>query len=150
MIYGDSSFLIALYRRGDAFHAAASKLILALKQPIAFTLLAELELQNGVYRCFAQRLIDRSEHDAVFRQISEDEANGILVRSVLTDSDLYAEARYLSRKFTPTISARSLDILHVAAANLLGTSPFVSFDAKQRSLAQKVGLSILPRTLSAK
>ena len=150
MMYGDSSFLIALYRQGDAFHAAAAKLILSLKQPLALTLLAELELLNGVRRCLASGLVDRKEHDAIFRQLGEDEADGILVRPILTESNLYAEARALSRKHTPEISARSLDILHVAAAIILGASPFVSFDAKQRVLAQRVGLHLLPRTLSTK
>jgi predicted nucleic acid-binding protein len=150
MIYGDSSFLIAIYRRGDSFHSAAAALITRLRQPLALTLLGELELMNGVYRCFANGLVDRREHDAIFRQIAEDESDGILVRSSLADSDLYAEARQLSRKFTPEISARSLDILHVAAAQLLGATPFISFDAKQRLLAQKVGIPLLPRVLGGK
>jgi len=150
MIYGDSSFLIAIYRRGDAFHAAATEIILSARQPIAFTLLAELELQNGIRRSLASGLVNQAEHDAIFRQIAEDVADAFLSRQPLPDSELYAEARDLSRKYTPEISARSLDILHVAAARLLRASPFASFDAKQRLLAQKVGLSVLPRALSTK
>jgi len=150
MIYGDTSFLIAIYRRGDSFHSAATNLINRLRQPFALTLLGDLELMNGVFRCLANGLIDQREHDAIFRQIAEDESDGILVRSSLGDSELYAEARQLSRKFTPETSTRSLDILHVAAAQLLGATPFLSFDAKQRLLAQKVGLPLQPRVLGGK
>jgi predicted nucleic acid-binding protein len=150
VIYGDSSFLIAIYRRGDAFHAGATNLIARLKQPMALTLLAELELHNGVHRCLAERLVNQGEHDAIFRQIAQDETDGILVRSLVEESALYAEARKLSRKFTPETSARSLDILHVAAAKVLRASPFISFDAKQRLLVQKTGMVLLPRTLPSK
>ncbi len=147
MIYGDTSFLIAVYRQGDSFHARATKLAAVLRLPVALTLLSELELHNGVRRCLAGKLIDQREHDAIFRQIADDEAEGILVRPTLDQLELYARARELSKKFTPEISARSLDILHVAAARLLSASPFISFDLKQRVLAQKAGLNLLPRIL---
>jgi hypothetical protein len=150
VIYGDTSFLIAVYRQGDRFHATASKLAAGLRQPIALTLLGELELHNGIYRCLAAKIIDQREHDAIFRQISSDEADGILVRRAVDQAELYAHARDLSKKFTPVISARSLDILHVAAARLLRASPFISFDAKQRLLVQKTGMSLLPRTIGEK
>ncbi|MCE0523335.1 MAG: PIN domain-containing protein [Methylacidiphilales bacterium] len=150
MIYGDTSFLFALYNPGDRFHSLATRLAGRLRQPIALTLLGELELVNGLHRGLAARVIDRPECDAIFRQISDDEAEGILVRQAVDQIELYAHARDLSKKFTPAISARSLDILHVAAARLLRASPFISFDARQRSLVRKAGMSLLPRTLDGK
>jgi predicted nucleic acid-binding protein len=45
------------------------------------------------------------------------------------------------------MGTRSLDVLHVAAASLLGALQFVSFDRRQRSLAFKAGLKILPRIM---
>ena len=150
MIYGDTSFLIAIYRQRDSFHATATKLAAGLREPIALTLLGELELYNGVHRCLAGKLIDKREHDAIFRQISDDETDGILVRRAIDQVELFAGARELSKKFTPVISARSLDILHVAAARLLHASPFISFDAKQRLLVLKTGMNLLPRTISEK
>ena len=150
MIYGDTSFLIAVYRQGDSFHATAIKLAAELRQPIALTLLGELELHNGVHRCLAAKIIDQREHDAILRQISDDEVDGILLRQAVDQVELYAHARNLSKKFTQEISARSLDILHVAAARLLRASPFISFDAKHRLLVQKTGMSLLPRTITEK
>jgi predicted nucleic acid-binding protein len=148
MIYGDSSFLIALYRVGDVFHLTAAKLAARLKQPIIFTLLCELELHNGVRRCLGDKLIDQREHDAIFRQIPHDEAEGILIRRLIQDMELYTRARDLSKKFTPELFSRSLDILHVASAQIVGASTFISFDTKQRRLAQKTRLNVLPRTLN--
>ncbi|HEV3273128.1 MAG TPA: hypothetical protein VGZ93_13190 [Candidatus Methylacidiphilales bacterium] len=147
VIYGDTSFLFALYNPRDRFHSQATSLTATLRQPIALTLLGELELLNGLYRGLAAKIIDRREHDAIFRQILDDEAGGILVQRAIDQIELFAAARDLSKKFTPEISARSLDILHVAAAQLLRASPFVSFDLKQRMLAQKAGLNLLPRAV---
>jgi len=68
----------------------------------------------------------------------------------LDPAELYARARELSRKFTPVISARSLDILHVASAQILKTSHFISFDIKQRLLVRKTGMSLLPPSVGGK
>ena len=150
MIYGDTSFLFSIYHSGDRFHTQATKLATQLQQPIVLTLLGELELHNGIRRGLAAKTINLAEHDAIFRQISSDEADGILVRQAVDQIELYAHARDLSKKFTPEISARSLDVLHVAAARLLRASPFISFDAKQRLLVQKTGMNLLPRTITEK
>jgi hypothetical protein len=38
-----------------------------------------------------------------------------------------------------------LDILHVATAMVLGVRDFASFDGRQRQLAKRAGLRVLPR-----
>jgi predicted nucleic acid-binding protein len=144
MIYGDTSFLVAIYQSRDVFHAAATKIAKHLKQPIVFTPLGELELLTNVYRGLADKTIDRQQHDAILRQISEDLAESILVRRPINDNQLYRAALELARKHVPEIPLRSLDILHVAAAQLLPISRFVTFDARQNLLARRVGLNVLP------
>lgn len=37
-----------------------------------------------------------------------------------------------------------MDIIHVAAAQELGAAKFLSFDERQRELAEKAGLEALP------
>jgi predicted nucleic acid-binding protein len=144
MIYADTSFLFALYQPSDVFHAKAYRLISRLRKPMVLTLLGELELLNNLYRGLAVGVIGRQLHDMILRQISEDETEGILVRQAVNEIDLYKHARELARKFVPAIPLRSLDILHVSAAQLLGVSHFVSFDQRQHLLARKVGLRVLP------
>jgi predicted nucleic acid-binding protein len=148
MIYGDTSFLLALYHEADRFHAEALKLAARLRQPFALTLLGELELVNGLGRGLAAKTINQTQHSSILRQVERDEADGFLVRSAVQELDLYARARQLSRKLTPELSARSLDILHVAAAQTLRTTKFISFDRKQRTLAERVGLHVLPVKLA--
>lgn len=148
MIYCDTSFLLALYVPADPFHPQAIKKAAKFKEPIPFTLLVELELVNGIRRGLAAKVIERKEHDAIFRQIHDDEADGILVRQPLPPTEHYAKARELSKKYTPELSAHSLDILHVAAALLLKAAEFASFDEKQRILAGKTNLRSTPDNIT--
>jgi predicted nucleic acid-binding protein len=145
MICCDTSFLLALYVESDRFHPQANKIAARFKEPFSLTLLLELELQNGIRRTLAAGSISRQEHDAILRQIDADESDGILRRYLLASTEHYAKARELSKRHTPQLSCRSLDILHVAAALLLKAEEFASFDDRQRQLAEKAGLKLLPR-----
>jgi len=55
------------------------------------------------------------------------------------------KAGELSAKYSASTLARCLDILHVAAALTLGARVFVSFDDRQRKLARRARLNVLPR-----
>ena len=150
MTYCDTSFLLAVYVQRDFFNPYALKIAVKFKDPIPYTLLGELELRNGIHRAFAAQIVSRSEHDAISGQISRDEADGFLHRSPVNQADHFAKARELSKRYTPTLSSRSLDILHVATALLLGVTDFVSFDLRQRTLANATGLIVLPKVLPKK
>ena len=54
----------------------------------------------------------------------------------------YAEAERLSVLHSEKLGTRSLDILHVAAALVLGMPGFLSFDRRQSRLAKAVGLHV--------
>lgn len=45
---------------------------------------------------------------------------------------------------TPFIGTRSFDVLQVAAAKMLGATDFISFAVRQRRLAVKLGMNVLP------
>jgi predicted nucleic acid-binding protein len=42
------------------------------------------------------------------------------------------------------LGCRTLDIIHVAAALVLGIKEVVTFDGRQRALAKQVGLTVKP------
>ena len=44
---------------------------------------------------------------------------------------------------TPTLGTSSLDVLHVASAQVLGCRRFVSYDERQLALAKAAGLRVL-------
>ena len=69
-------------------------------------------------------------------------AAGVLavVSPALTDT--MAEAERLSALHSEKLGTRSLDILHVASALVLGSTSFVTFDRRQASLARASGLKV--------
>ena len=52
-------------------------------------------------------------------------------------------AAEFSRKYTPTLGCRSLDVLHVASAVELNLKYFITFDLRQQKLAKTVGLKLI-------
>jgi predicted nucleic acid-binding protein len=79
--------------------------------------------------------------------LQDDLESGVLHIPDLDFPAVFHRAESLSAAHTPLIGSRSLDILHVASALTLGCSRFASFDRRQRMLARKAGLRILPRAL---
>jgi hypothetical protein len=73
------------------------------------------------------------------RPIAADETSGILAG--LNQGTRYTKARELSKRHTCSMSCRSLDILHVAAALILCSKFFASFDERQRKLAAVEGMT---------
>ncbi len=147
MTYCDSSFLVSLYVTTDAFNPLARKEAAGFTSMIPYTLLNELEFMNSIRRGLGDGSIDQSEHDAIVREIAGDEADGLIERVSLNQIKLYERALDLSRKHTRTLACRSLDILHVASAIILGARRFASFDIRQRRLAEAVGLALAPPSI---
>lgn len=147
MTFCDSSFLLALLLPGDFFHAHATPVAAKFHESIPFTPLVELEVTNTIRRALRENAVTRAGHDAAFRQIDEDLADGILLWRDTPQSELYRIARELSKRHTPEIPARSLDILQTASALVLGAKTFCSFDERQRKLATAAGLKVLPRSM---
>ena len=147
MTYCDSSFLLALLLPGDFFHRHAAPLAARFTESIPYTLLAELEVANTIRRALREGAITRAEHDAAFRQIEADLADGILARRDIPQSEHYRKARELSKRHTPKIPARSLGILQTAAALLIGADSLHSFDGHQRQLAKAAGLKVFPQAM---
>lgn len=80
MTYCDSSFLVSLLIPGDFFYPHATAVAARFRESIPYTLLAELEVTNTLRRALREKQITRAEHDAAFRQIEADIAEGILER----------------------------------------------------------------------
>jgi predicted nucleic acid-binding protein len=147
MIYCDTSFLGALYLPGEKFEPVARQLASAFAEPMAFPWLVELELSNSVYRGAGRKIFSRRVGASILRQIARDKAAGLLFSCSLELQPHFRKAMELSQRFMPICLCRTLDVLHVAAACVLGVGELVSFDARQRDLAARVGLKLLPETL---
>jgi len=57
---------------------------------------------------------------------------------------VFRVAGELSGRHTAAIGCRTLDILHVAVAKVIGAKIFVTLDARQAAVAAKAGIKVLP------
>jgi len=143
MIFCDSSFLASLFVETDKLHKYASQIAQRFTEPMPYTLLGELELLNALRRGVAEKALDTSTHDSIIRRINDDEAAGFLERRIINQIGHFEKARQLSKKFTGQLFCRSLDLLQVASALILGADTFVTFDKKQGKLALAAGLKVV-------
>ena len=141
--YADSSFLVSLFTE-DTNSAAATRFMERNPDPLPFNPLHRLEVRNGIRLRVQRGEIDTDRRTAAFRQIEEDLADGLLVHSPLPWTDALRKAEHLSADHAERIGSRSADTLHVATALLAGATRFLSFDKRQRELAQAAGLEVKP------
>jgi len=141
--YADTSFLYSLYGH-DANSAAARTMGNALQVPLAFAPLQRHELRNAFRLAVFRKVMTVERCEAVLAEIEADTKTGVLVETPVSWAEAYSEAEALSAAHTKTLGTRGFDVLHVAAAITLGTSLFLTFDTRQKSLARKAGLKVKP------
>jgi hypothetical protein len=103
-----------------------------------------LELRNAFNRAVQRQRITAAQRDALWQDVEADIASGFLVLTPVASDELHRKARELSDRHTPTLGTRSLDLLHIAAASILGAKEFFSFDDRQRKAAAGEGLKVKP------
>jgi hypothetical protein len=137
--YADTSFLFSLYAT-DANSTRADAWRQANPAPLPFTVFHRLELRNGLSLALFQQRLTLQEVQAAWLEVEHDCAAGLLVARGGLWHRVMVEAEAAALNHTPAIGCRTLDVLHVAAAKLIGTTDFCTFDARQSSLAGRVGL----------
>lgn len=139
--YIDSSVLVAVYVP-ERFSNAARQTVRAVRQ-VPFTLLHELEVPNAFELLVGRGSISREECRAVHAQLQEDLDSQRLARVPLDLDRVFTTAIDLSRTSTAKALARSLDLLHVAAARAMMCSAFASADDRQLAVAKATGLKVV-------
>ena len=141
MIYVDSSALVSVYVT-ERFSKAARAAVRRASQ-IPFTPLHQLEVPNAFEMLVGRHAITRDECQAILGQLREDvEAQRLM--TVWPDLEqVFARASEFSRLYTAKTLARSLDLLHVAAAHLTSCTRFVSGDDRQLAVAKASGLKVV-------
>ena len=104
-----------------------------------------LEIRNALRLKRHRKELTESQLRGALRSLQDDIDSGFLGAEDQDLHELFVQAESLSAEHTVSTGVRSLDVLHVAAALILMTDEFVSFDRRQRSLAAKAGLKVLPR-----
>ena len=141
--YADTGFIVSLYLE-ELTSERARAAMASLKEPLTLTPLLRLEMRNAFNLAVNRKRITAAQRTAHLAAIEADIADGVFVETVPSGGDLYRQAVELSDRYTPTLATRSLDLLHVAAAALLGAKVFYSFDERQRKAAAGEGLKVKP------
>lgn len=139
--YADTGFLCSLYAP-DAHTAKATLAMKRQTEALAFTWLHQLEFRNALRLRVFRNEITTKQRDASLNLLLADLAGGILDHASPQLADVMTEAERLSALHSEKIGTRSLDILHVAEALVLGISVFLTFDKRQASLAKAAGLKV--------
>jgi len=145
--YADTSFLCSIYRQQDHTDRAL-ELRGGLGELLHYTSLLEfefvqaVELQVWLHSNDKTRGYSRAEANRMIRDWESDVASGIN-RLVPFDMDAVLRlSKSYSIRQTATGGHRTMDVLHVATAVHLGAKKFLTFDARQRILAEFAGLEV--------
>ena len=135
--YVDSSALVPIYVP-ERFSMSARNAIRSAGQ-IPFTAIHELEVPNAFELLVGRKLLTRDECRSLLRQLREDLESQRLMRVSIDLDQVFTQAGELSRLHTAKHLARSLDLLHVAAAHAATCTVFVSADDRQLAVARASG-----------
>jgi len=138
MTYFDSGALVKLYivEPGSEFvqaKAMAAKLI-PLNQ------LQETEVRNAIHAAVGRNIVSADAANRALEHLAEDIRAGVLAQESPDWPVIWSRAAHLARLHTRKLLCRTLDILHVAAAESCGADLFVTGDARQFKLCKAVGL----------
>jgi hypothetical protein len=101
-----------------------------------------LEFRNALRLRIFRREITPRQRDASLNLLLSDLASGVVAHSQPPLAEMMTESERLSSSHSERLGTRSLDILHVAAALVLGSSVFLTFDVRQAKLAKSAGLKV--------
>lgn len=141
-LYIDSSVLVKLYYP-EPESKVFSEWIRNQKQTILFTHFHELEITNAfALKVFRNEISEKSFND-LQSIIVKDKALGVLDVINPDWSDVLLVSLKISKRMSPSVGSRSLDIIHVASADILDCDTFLTNDKRQLDAAGRIGLNTL-------
>ena len=112
-------------------------------EPIQVTHHGRTEVINAICRAAYRGQIDENKTSEALAHLAADFAKGHLIQADIPWRSALDRAAELSRKHTPKLGTRALDVLHVACALELKLPYFLTFDEQQQKLATAAGLKLI-------
>jgi predicted nucleic acid-binding protein len=150
--YPDTSFLCAFYRKQAnspqaAAHFARMPEALHVASPLLFEFKQSVRWQVFLHSKDPAKGYGRATALAALGKLQGEIAMGAVIIVPIDWADVASIAERLSGQYTCTEGYRGFDVVHVATALHLGASEFLTFDGKQKQLAEAEGL-IVPVSLA--
>jgi predicted nucleic acid-binding protein len=143
LAYADTSFLARIY----TLHADSEKALRWLQNAavsLPFTPFHRHELRNAVRLRVFRGEITIDQRKLAFQEIESDLADNILAHTPIPWTDVFRECETLATSHTEKLGVRSFDLLHVGLALTMKATEFLTYDARQASLAKLAGLKLRP------
>lgn len=140
-VYFDTGALVKLYIVESGSEFVQRKARAASSIPL--NPLQETELRNAIHAAIGRKTIPASAGAMALRHIETDIQGGVLAIEQIDWSAVWNRASHLARLHTSRILCRTLDILHVAAAESCSADLVVTGDARQIRLCKAVGLPVV-------
>lgn len=145
--YPDTSFLCAMFRNQAnspqaARHFARMKEPLHVASPLVFEFRQSTRWQAFLHSKDSSKGFHRTTAQASLAKFSANIASGAIVIIPVDWADVSSIAERLSAQHTWTEGYRGFDLVHVATALHLGAAEFLTFDGKQKELAEAEGLVV--------
>ncbi len=139
-VYFDTGALVKLYIVESGSEFVQRKALAASSIPL--NELQETELRNAIHAAVGRKTIPAAAGALALGHLETDIRNGILASNPLDWGAAWSRAAHLARLHTAKILCRTLDILHVAAAESCGADLVVTGDERQFRLCKAVGLPV--------
>ena len=139
----DSSLIVALYLP-EPNSVLADATCKSIPPPIRLSAWHQVEIANAFQRAVRNNRITATQASLLWQDFASDVANGRFEIVAVDHESALARALILTQKHTATLSARTLDLIHVATALEIGVANFLSLDHRQRQVADAEGLNVLP------
>ncbi len=142
-VYADTSLLISYYIN-DSNSVSAQAVIHATTGSFPFTGLHRLEMRNALALGVFRHVLTVAQLSTAWSDVERDLRSGRLAPQPVNWSPVYRAAAQWAALRSPAIGCRSLDVLHVTLAKKLNAIEFFTFDARQKSLAIALGMTVKP------
>jgi len=143
MIYADTSVLVSSYLNEARTEESIGLLSLS-SEPILISRLIHLEVVNAINLQVFWRKYEKYQARALILRFDLEIQQGCYVMMDDADGQVWEKAEELSSYHSAVLGNRSLDVWHVAFALCYDVNVFLTFDEKQKSLANAVGLKTNP------
>ena len=139
-LYLDTGALVKLYLLEPGSEFVQSKAHAA--QCLPLNPLQETELRNALFAACGRGILTKTVLRKTLDNFEEDIRNGYLFRESPDWPLLWRRAGVLAKRYTPELLCRTLDILHVAAAEASEADEVLTGDQRQSELCRAIGLPV--------
>lgn len=135
--YPDASFLFSLYIP-QAHSARAAAHFAEMDEPLCLTSLSRFELMNAIQLALFRKTVLAKHARGALAAVEEDLATGATMLVPCDWGSVHGRALQIAAQFTSAGGYRGFDILHLATALELEAKEFLSYDARQNTLWQRL------------